>query len=59
MLEVRHSRDSFVVYDLDSEEPVMRFGNRREADTFVAESVIADLHAKLQRWSLDHVPASW
>ncbi|MGN6226942.1 hypothetical protein ACQVBX_17430 [Dyella sp. KULCS107] len=59
MLDVRTNRDGFVVYDTDSEEPVMRFGTLRDADAFVAEALIADLHAKLQRWSLDHVPATW
>lgn len=59
MLEVRRNQDGYVVFDLEREEPVMRFGDRRAADNFVAEAVIADLHAKLQRWSLDHVPASW
>lgn len=59
MLDVRTNRDGFVVYDTDSDEPVMRFGTLRDADAFVAEALIADLHAKLQRWSLDHVPATW
>jgi hypothetical protein len=59
MLDVRTNRDGFVVYDTDSEEPVMRFGTLRDADAFVVEALIADLHAKLQRWSLDHVPATW
>ncbi|MGN6739201.1 hypothetical protein [Dyella sp.] len=58
MLDVRTNRDGFVVYDTDSEEPVMRFGTLRDADAFVAEALIADLHAKLQRWSLDHVSAT-
>ncbi|MGA0586739.1 hypothetical protein ACO2Q2_06365 [Dyella sp. KRB-257] len=59
MLDVRNHRDGFVVYDLVSDEPVMRFDTLRDADAFVAEAVIADLHAQLQRWSLDHVPATW
>lgn len=59
MLDVRNHHDGFVVYDLASDEPVMRFGTLRDADAFVAEVVIADLHAQLQRWSLDHVPATW
>ena len=58
MLEVRHDQNGFLVYDSDADEPIMRFATRRDADTFVAELVIADEHAKLLRWSLErHVAA--
>jgi hypothetical protein len=58
MLEVRHDQNEFVVYDSEAEEAVMRFATRRAADTFIAELVIADEHAKLLRWSLERPVAS-
>ncbi|HET6432925.1 hypothetical protein [Dyella sp.] len=59
MLEVRNEQDDFTVYDAADGEPVMRFPTRRAADCFIAELAIADMHAQLQRWSADHVPAIW
>jgi len=59
MLEVRDGKNGFIVYDGDADEEVMVFASRRDADAFVAELVIAEEHAKLQRWSLDRVPATW
>ncbi|AND70951.1 MULTISPECIES: hypothetical protein [Dyella] len=59
MLEVRDSKNGFIVYDSDADEEVMVFTTQRDADSFVAELVIAEEHAKLQRWSLDRVPATW
>lgn len=59
MLEIRDDRNGFTVYDEADGEPVMRFPTRRDAESFVAELAIADAHAKLQRWSPGHVPASW
>jgi len=58
MLEVRDSKNGFIVYDNDADEAVMVFNNQREADAFVAELVIAEEHAKLQHWSLDRVTPS-
>ena len=59
MLEVRDGKNGYIVYDGDADEEVMVFARRRDADAFVAELVIAEEHAKLQRWSLDRVPATW
>ncbi|MBU6248461.1 MAG: hypothetical protein KGN77_11940 [Xanthomonadaceae bacterium] len=59
MLEVRDGKNGYIVYDGDADEEVMVFASRRDADAFVAELAIAEEHAKLQRWSLDRVPATW
>lgn len=56
MLEVQSSGDSYVVFDTQANEPVMRFADRSEADKLVAELLTADIHVQLLRWSPDRVP---
>lgn len=57
MLEVSSGQDGYTVYDEADGEAVMRFSTRRDADSFVAELAIADMHAQLQSWSLDKARA--
>jgi hypothetical protein len=57
MLEVHSKDDGFTVFDTEADEAVMRFSSRAEADELVASLQIQELHAKLQRWSVDAAPA--
>jgi len=53
MLEVRPTDDGFIVFDTEADEAVMRFDDRREADRFIANMQIQELHAELESWSPD------
>jgi len=56
MLEVRHGNNSYLVYDIEADEPVVIFATRKEAEELIASLQIQELHAKLRRWSADAVP---
>lgn len=55
MLEVLSAPDGFTVYDTEADEAVIKFASRVEADEMIATLQIADMHAKLQRWTPDTV----
>ncbi|HUV97529.1 MAG TPA: hypothetical protein VMV98_08680 [Acidobacteriaceae bacterium] len=57
MLEVHSKDDGFTVCDTEADEAAMVFSNRAEAYELVASLQIQELHAQLQRWSVDAVPA--
>lgn len=57
MLEVHSKDNAFTVYDTEADEVVMRFSSRAEADELVASLQVRELHAQLQRWSMDAVPS--
>jgi hypothetical protein len=53
MLEVRGKNGTFVLFDTDAHQPVMRFEHRRDADQLVEEMQVQELHAVLERWITD------
>lgn len=56
MIEVRSDNQHFIVYDTDTDEPVVKFRTRREADNLVAALALDDVHEELRRWTPDLAP---
>jgi len=50
MLEIRPSREGFIVFDTDEQESIIRFDNYRAAVDLVAELVIAESREQAHAW---------